>query len=90
MEDTLYAIPDDQITCPPVSVGFSLLQGLIITLLIRQVTETLTGLLYKSLGSRVNLGEHFLCGSRCMKILRDSRDVGSHAGVSLSEPLLMQ
>ena len=25
-----------------------------------------------------------------MKILRDSRDVGSHVGVSLSEPLLMQ
>ena len=38
----LYAIPDDQITCPPVSVGFGLLHGLVITLLIRQVTETLT------------------------------------------------
>ena len=36
------AIPDDQITCPPVLVGFGLLQGLVTTLLIRQVTETLT------------------------------------------------
>ena len=42
MKDMLYAIPDDQITCPPVSVGFGLLQGLVTTLLIRQVTETLT------------------------------------------------
>ena len=46
--------------------------------------------LYNSLRSRVNLGEHFLCGSHYMKILRDSRDVGSCVGVSLSEPLLMQ
>ena len=46
--------------------------------------------LYNSLGSRVNSGECFLCGSCCMKILRDSRDVGSHVGVSLSEPLLVQ
>ena len=46
--------------------------------------------LCNSLGSRVNPGEHYLCGSCCMKILRDSRDVGSHVGVSLSEPLLMQ
>ena len=46
--------------------------------------------LNKSLGSRVNLGERYLCGSCCMWILRDSRDVGSHVGVSLSEPLLMQ
>ena len=38
----LCAIPDDQITCPPVLVGFSLLQGLVTTLLIRQVTKTLT------------------------------------------------
>ena len=38
------AIPDDQITCPPVLVGFGLLQGLVTTLLIRQVTETLTQL----------------------------------------------
>ena len=38
----MYAIPDDQITCPPVLVGFGLLQGLVTTLLIRQVTETLT------------------------------------------------
>ena len=38
------AIPDDQITCPPVSVGFGLLQGLVTTLLIRQVTETLTSI----------------------------------------------
>ena len=42
MKDMLYAIPDDQITCPPVLVGFGLLQGLVTTLLIRQVTETLT------------------------------------------------
>ena len=46
--------------------------------------------LYNNLESRVNLGEHYLCGSCCMKILRDSRDVGSHVGVSLSEPLLVQ
>ena len=37
------AIPDDQIACPPVLVGFGLLQGLVTSLLIRQVTETLTG-----------------------------------------------
>ena len=43
MEDMLYAIPDDQITCPLVLVGFGLLQGSVTTLLIRQVTETLTG-----------------------------------------------
>ena len=36
------AIPDNQITCPLVLVGFGLLQGLGTTLLIRQVTETLT------------------------------------------------
>jgi len=36
------AIPDGQITCPLVLVGFGLLQGLGTTLLIRQVTETLT------------------------------------------------
>ena len=36
------AIPDDQITCPPVLVGFGLLQGLVVLLLIRQVTKTLT------------------------------------------------
>ena len=36
------AIPDGQITCPLVFVGFGLLQGLVTTLLIRQVTKTLT------------------------------------------------
>ena len=52
------AIPDNQITCPPVSVGFGLLQGLVTTLLIRQVTETLTITLYdlhKRLG-HINYG----------------------------------
>ena len=42
MKDRHYWFSDDQITCPLVLVGFSLLQGSVTTLLIRQVTETLT------------------------------------------------
>ena len=49
-EGQLYAIPDIQITCPPVLVGFGLLQGLVQVLLIRQVTETLTPMVQQFCG----------------------------------------